>query len=335
MRGQDHLTFGEFGEFLARSLAKVAGVPQVVGDEAAAPPVAADEAAAHPGISGLVRKLEDPPMRSVRAVGLPRLALPKAAVPIPVHSRARSVPWAHRVRSRARSVPWAHRIRSKAHSVPWAHRVCSKARSVPWAHRIRSRACSVPWVRIVRSRAHSIPWVHRVRSRVRSVPGARSVLGAHRACSVQWAHRIRSRARSIPGAHRVHSVPEAQRIRSVPGAHRVRSVPWVRIVRSLARSIASRFCWCALTGHQMSLHVLWNPRAFRPSIDRNTTDTFKAQKGSKDIIKIMDHLQFFAQPYLIEPEYTDNELREIDILLQKAGSCVSNITKLLNKVFFF
>ncbi len=35
MRGQDHLTFGEFVEVLARSPAKVAGVPQVVGDEAA------------------------------------------------------------------------------------------------------------------------------------------------------------------------------------------------------------------------------------------------------------------------------------------------------------
>ncbi len=45
MRGQDHLTFGEFVESLARSPAKVAGVPQVVDDEAAAPPVAALEPA--------------------------------------------------------------------------------------------------------------------------------------------------------------------------------------------------------------------------------------------------------------------------------------------------
>ncbi len=43
--GLDHLTFGEFVEALGRSPAKVAGVPQVVGDKAAAPPVAADEAA--------------------------------------------------------------------------------------------------------------------------------------------------------------------------------------------------------------------------------------------------------------------------------------------------
>ncbi len=81
MRGQDHLTFGEFVKFLARSPAKVAGVPQVVVGEAAVPPVTADEAAAHPGIPGLVRKLEDPRMRSVRAAGIPILAPPKAAVP--------------------------------------------------------------------------------------------------------------------------------------------------------------------------------------------------------------------------------------------------------------
>ncbi len=64
MRGQDHLTFGECVEFLACFPAKVAGVPQVVGDEAAA----------HPGIPGLVLKLEDPPMRSVWAAGIPRPA---------------------------------------------------------------------------------------------------------------------------------------------------------------------------------------------------------------------------------------------------------------------
>ncbi len=87
-----------------------------------------------------------------------------------VRSRARSVPWAHRVRSRARSVPWAHRVRSRARSVPWAHRVRSRARSVPWAHRVRSRARSVPWAHKVRSRARSVPGAHRVRSRVCSVP---------------------------------------------------------------------------------------------------------------------------------------------------------------------
>ncbi len=93
MRGQDHLTFGEFVEFLARSPAKVAGVPQVVGDETVAPSVAADEAAvslvvadepaAHSGIPVLVHKLEDPPISSVWAAGIPRLAPPKVAVPAP------------------------------------------------------------------------------------------------------------------------------------------------------------------------------------------------------------------------------------------------------------
>ncbi len=93
MRGQDHLKFGDFVESLAHSLAKMAGVLQVVGEEAAAPPVAADKAAvslvaadkatAHPGIPGLVCTRENSPMRSVRAAGIPRLAPPKAAVPVP------------------------------------------------------------------------------------------------------------------------------------------------------------------------------------------------------------------------------------------------------------
>ncbi len=37
MSGLDHLTFGEFVESLTRSPAKVAGVPQVVGDKANSP----------------------------------------------------------------------------------------------------------------------------------------------------------------------------------------------------------------------------------------------------------------------------------------------------------
>ncbi len=37
----------------------------------------------------------------------------------------------------------------------------------------------------------------------------------------------------------------------------------------------------------------WNPRDFWPSIDSNTTDTFKAQKCSKDIIKIVHVHQWF------------------------------------------
>ncbi len=41
-----------------------------------------------------------------------------------------------------------------------------------------------------------------------------------------------------------------------------------------------------------------------------------------------DHLQFFAQPYLFKPEYTDDELREMDVLRQNVGSCVSSIARL-------
>ncbi len=37
----------------------------------------------------------------------------------------------------------------------------------------------------------------------------------------------------------------------------------------------------------MLRYFWWNPRAFLPSIDSNTTDTFKAQKGNKDIVKIV------------------------------------------------
>ncbi len=47
-----------------------------------------------------------------------------------------------------------------------------------------------------------------------------------------------------------------------------------------------------------------------------------------------DDLQFFAQPYLFKPEYTDDELRESsskrdelrDVLHQNAGSCISSTT---------
>ncbi len=38
----------------------------------------------------------------------------------------------------------------------------------------------------------------------------------------------------------------------------------------------------------------WNPSAFHPCIDSNTTDTFKAQKGSKDI-DIIVHVTSLVQ----------------------------------------
>ncbi len=103
MRGLDHLTFGEFVEALARSPAKVAGVPQVVGDKAAAPPVAADGAAV--------------PLLVARSV--------PGAHGVP--SRVRSVPGAHAVHS----VPGAHTVHSRARSVLGADAVHSRARSAP------------------------------------------------------------------------------------------------------------------------------------------------------------------------------------------------------------
>ncbi len=45
-----------------------------------------------------------------------------------------------------------------------------------------------------------------------------------------------------------------------------------------------------------TLRYFWlNPRAFCPCIDSNTTTTFKAQEGSKDIIKIV-HVTSEVQP---------------------------------------
>ncbi len=175
MRGLDHLTFGEFVEALARSPAKVTGVPQVVGDKAAAPPVAADGAA------------------------VPR-SVPGAHA---VRSRVRSVPGAHAVRSRVRSIPGAHAVRSVpgAHavrSVPGAQAVRSRARSVPGAHAVRSRVRSLPGAHAVRSRARSVPGAHavrsRVRSRVRSVPGAHAVHSSPGPRSGLGTYRARSRA---------------------------------------------------------------------------------------------------------------------------------------------
>ncbi len=64
MRGQNHLTFGEFVEFLARSPTKVAGVPQVVGDKAAVSLVAADEAASSQRIQGSGQPHPEPHVHS-------------------------------------------------------------------------------------------------------------------------------------------------------------------------------------------------------------------------------------------------------------------------------
>ncbi len=125
MRGLDHLNFGQFVDSLVRSPS------QVVGDEATAPPVAADgaavplvtavEAAVHPGMPRLVCKLEDPPMRSVRAAGMsPVNSSPVVTETAPEPTESAPEPAPPReptVRSRARSVLGADRVRSRARSV--------------------------------------------------------------------------------------------------------------------------------------------------------------------------------------------------------------------------
>ncbi len=170
MRGLDHLTFGEFVEALARPPAKVAGVPQVVGDKAAAPPVAADgaavpllaavKAAAHPGMPRWVCKLEDPPMRSVRAAGMspvnsspvvtesasepapareamesapepapPREPTESAPEPAPFWEPTESAPEPATPREPTQSAPF----REPTHSAPPREPTeCSRARSAPW-----------------------------------------------------------------------------------------------------------------------------------------------------------------------------------------------------------
>ncbi len=106
-----------------------------------------EEAAAHPWIPWLVRKLKDPPMRSVRAAGIPRLALPKAVVPVPepapfresTESAPEPAPFREPTGSSPEPAPFREPTESRARSFPGAHRVCPRARSVPGAHRIHSR----------------------------------------------------------------------------------------------------------------------------------------------------------------------------------------------------
>ncbi len=51
---------------------------------------------------------------------------------------------------------------------------------------------------------------------------------------------------------------------------------------------------CSSSEHKLR-YFWWNPRVFWHCIDSNITDTFKAQKGSKDIVKIV-HVTSVVQP---------------------------------------
>ncbi len=89
MGGQNHLTFGEFVGFLACCPDKVAGVPQVVGDKAAALPVAADEAAAPPVVA---YEAVAPPVAADEAAASPVAAEEATAPPNGVRQSC-SAPW--------------------------------------------------------------------------------------------------------------------------------------------------------------------------------------------------------------------------------------------------
>ncbi len=74
----------------------------------------------------------------------------------------------------------------------------------------------------------------------------------------------------------------------------------------------------------------WNTRAFWPCIDSNTIEMFKAQKGSKDIVKII-HASWYSRECASK---TDTEEKEIVqwsryfcfICAQKAYLLLHNIT---------
>ncbi len=59
----------------------------------------------------------------------------------------------------------------------------------------------------------------------------------------------------------------------------------------------------------------WNLRAFWPCTDSNTTDTFKAQKGSKDIIKIVHVTSVVHQSWYSRKHVKDWHVREETIIV--------------------
>ncbi len=166
MSGLDHLTFGEFVEALARSPAKVAGVPQVGGDKAAAPPVAADgaavplmaavKAAVHPGMPRLVRKLEDSPMRSVRAADFSPTKPSPVVLEAMVES-ARSAPEPAPIREPTESAPEPAPIREPTHSAPEPAPIREPKESAPEPAPIREPKESAPEPAPIREPTYSAP----------------------------------------------------------------------------------------------------------------------------------------------------------------------------------
>ncbi len=185
MRGLDHLTFGEFVEALARSPAKVAGVPQVVGDKAAAPPVAADgaavpllvavKAAAHPGIPRRVCKLEDPPMRSVRAAGMSPVnsslvVTESAPEPAPPREPTESAPEPAPPREPTESAPEPALFREPTESAPEPALFREPTESAPEPAPFREPTESAPGPAPFREPTQSAPEHAPVREPTQSAP---------------------------------------------------------------------------------------------------------------------------------------------------------------------
>ncbi len=213
MRGQDHLTYREFVVFLARSPAKVAGVPQMMGDEAAAPQVAADEAT----VSLVPMKLQRTlgfldcyasrrihPWGRYGQLAFQDRLLPRQRCPLqsplhfvnpqsPLQSPHRSVspqsPQQSPLREPTESAPEPTPSREPTESAPEPTPSREPTESAPEPTPSREPTESTPEPTPFREPTESAtepaPWAHRVRSRARSVP---------------WAHRVRSRARSVLGA---------------------------------------------------------------------------------------------------------------------------------------
>ncbi len=211
MSGLDHLTFGEFVEALARSPAKVAGVPQVVGDKAAAPPVAADgaavpllaavKAAAHPGMPRLVRKLEDSPMRSVQAADFSPTKPSPVVLEAMVES-ARSAPEPAPIREPTDSVPEPAPIQEPTYSAPEPAPIREPKESAPEPAPIREPKESAPEPAPIREPTHSAP----VREPTHSAP-------------------VREPTESAPIREPTHSAPIREPTESAPIREPTHSAP--------------------------------------------------------------------------------------------------------------